>query len=106
MSTGTGTATFTTKNTEIAIYESAKLGTVTVTLKTSGMMTYKVLSIRYYINPADPTLYVEKVVARNADAVFTDTATAWKVTLVYTETATPAKPGVTVYYAYSALTPP
>jgi len=106
MSTGTGTATFTTKNTEIAIYESAKLGTVTVTLKTSGMMTYKVLSIRYYINPADPTLYVEKVVARNADAVFTDTAAAWKVTLVYTETATPAKPGVTVYYAYSALTPP
>jgi hypothetical protein len=106
MSTGTGTATFTTKNTEIAIYESAKLGTVTVTLKTSGMATYKVLSIRYYINPADPTLYVEKVVARNADAVFTDTAAAWKVTLVYTETATPAKPGVTVYYAYSALTPP
>jgi hypothetical protein len=106
MSTGTGTATFTTKNTEIAIYESAKLGTITVTLKTSGMMTYKVLSIRYYINPADPTLYVEKVVARNADAVFTDTAAAWKVTLVYTETATPAKPGVTVYYAYSALTPP
>ena len=106
MSTGTGKVDFKTKDTEIAIYESAKLGTVTVTLKTSGMLTYKVLSIRYYINPADPTLYVEKVVARNADAVFTDTAAAWKVTLVYTETATPAKPGVTVYYAYSALTPP
>jgi hypothetical protein len=99
---GSGSTTFTSSGT-LVIYEGSKVGTVTVSLKTTGVGYGERLLIRYYIDPNSPTVYIEKTVTSGTNtAGWTDTAAAWKVEIVYTW-----RSGTdTVYWGYSAIYPP
>jgi hypothetical protein len=96
---GSGKTDFTASGTQV-IYAGSKVGTVTVSIKTSGVGYGESLVIRYYIDPAN---YIEKrVVSGTNTAGWTDTAAAVKVELVYTwRSGTDS-----VYWAYSAIYPP
>jgi len=99
---GSGSTIFTSSGT-LVIYEGSKVGTVTVSLKTTGVGYGERLLIRYYIDPNSPTVYIEKTVTSGTNtAGWTDTAAAWKVEIVYTW-----RSGTdTVYWSYSAIYPP
>jgi uncharacterized protein (DUF2237 family) len=99
---GSGSAIFTSSGT-LVIYKGSKVGTVTVSLKTSGVGYGESLVIRYYTDPSNPTVYIEKTVTSGKDTPgWTDTAAAWKVEIVYTW-----RSGTdTVYWGYSAIYPP
>jgi len=96
---GSGATQFTSSQ-SVVIYSGEKVGTVTVSIKTSGVTYGERLVIRYYL---DNTNYIEKVVTSSRDTTgWTDTAAAMKVELVYTW-----RSGTdTVYYAYSVIYPP
>jgi outer membrane murein-binding lipoprotein Lpp/uncharacterized protein (DUF2141 family) len=96
---GSGATQFTSSQ-SVVIYSGEKVGTVTVSIKTSGVTYGERLVIRYYL---DNTNYIEKVVTSSRDtAGWTDTAAAMMVELVYTW-----RSGTdTVYYAYSVIYPP
>jgi hypothetical protein len=82
------------------IYKGAKVGTVTVSIRTSGLSYGEAVYIRYYLDPANPTVYIEKMVIQNRDiGAWTDTAAAWKIEIAYIGTGA-------VYWAYSAIYPP
>jgi hypothetical protein len=82
------------------IYTGTKVGTVTVSMSTSGIGVGESVAIRYYIDPANPTLYVQKTIVTNTNTLgWTDTAAAWKVEVVITGTGA-------VNYAYSIIYPP
>ena len=96
---GSGATQFTSSQ-SVVIYSGAKVGTVTVSIKTSGVTYGERLVIRYYL---DNTNYIEKVVTSSRNtAGWTDTAAAMKVELVYTWISGTD----TVYYAYSVIYPP
>jgi hypothetical protein len=99
---GSGSRSFTSSGTVI-IYQGSKVGTVTVSIKTAGVYSGEYLIVRYYIDPNNPNIYIEKTVASGIDARgWTDTAAAWKVELAYTW-----KSGTdVVYWSYSAIYPP
>jgi hypothetical protein len=99
---GSGSAIFTSSGT-LVIYKGSKVGTVTVSLKTSGVGSGESLVIRYYTDPSNPSVYIEKKVTSGTNtAGWTDTAAAWKVEIVYTW-----RSGTdTVYWGYSAIYPP
>jgi hypothetical protein len=99
---GSGSTTFTASGSKV-IYEGSKVGTVTVSLKTTGVGYGERLLIRYYIDPNSPTVYIEKTVTSGTNtAGWTDTAAAWKVEIVYTW-----RSGTdTVYWSYSVIYPP
>jgi len=80
-----------------------RVGTVTVTIRTSGVGSSETLYIRYYLDPSDPSNVAVKVVTSGENTLgWTDTAAAWRVELFYTFSS-----GVdTVYYAYSVIYPP
>jgi hypothetical protein len=96
---GSGATQFTSSR-SVVIYSGEKVGTVTVSIKTSGVTYGERLVIRYYL---DNTNYIEKVITSSRDTTgWTDTAAAMKVELVYTW-----RSGTdTVYYAYSVIYPP
>ena len=98
---GSGSTTFTASGLKV-IYEGSKVGTVTVSLKTTGVGSGERLVIRYYTDPSNPTVYIEKTVTSGTNtAGWTDTAAAWKVEIVYTW-----RSGTdTVYWGYSAIYP-
>jgi|GEM_PF-3166444 len=86
--------------TDKIIYTGTKVGTVTVSLSTSGIGFGENVIIRYYIDPANPVLYIQKTVVTNTNtAGWTDTAAAWQVMIDITGTGT-------VNYAYSVIYPP
>jgi len=96
---GSNIAEFTASGSQV-IYAGSKVGTVTVSIKTSGVSGGERLIIRYYI---DSVNYIEKVVTSNRDiAGWTDTAAALKVEIVYTWRSGTDK----VYWSYSAIYPP
>jgi hypothetical protein len=99
---GSGSRSFTSSGTVI-IYQGSKVGTVTVSIKTAGVYSGEYLIVRYYIDPNNPNIYIEKTVTSGIDARgWTDTAAAWKVELAYTW-----KSGTdVVYWSYSAIYPP
>jgi len=99
---GSGSRSFTSSGTVI-IYQGSKVGTVTVSIKTAGVYSGEYLIVRYYIDPNNPNIYIEKTVASGIDVRgWTDTAAAWKVELAYTW-----KSGTdVVYWSYSAIYPP
>jgi outer membrane murein-binding lipoprotein Lpp len=78
---GSGATQFTSSQ-SVVIYSGAKVGTVTVSIKTSGVTYGERLVIRYYL---DNTNYIEKVITSSRDTTgWTDTAAAMKVELFYT----------------------
>jgi hypothetical protein len=96
-----GSTTFTSSGTSV-IYEGAKVGTVTVSLKTTGVSYGERLRIRYYTDPNNPTVYIEKTVVSGTNTLgWTDTAAAWKVEIAYTWSSGTD----TVYWSYSAIHP-
>jgi|GEM_PF-4209293 len=96
---GSGITTFTASG-STTIYTGTKVGTVTVSISTSGIGYGESLRIRYYIDPANPGLYIQKTVVTNTNtAGWTDTAAAWKVVIDYTGSGT-------VNWAYSVIYPP
>ncbi|MGQ9469849.1 MAG: hypothetical protein ACUVTD_08565 [Nitrososphaerales archaeon] len=96
---GSGTNTFTASG-STTIYTGTKVGTVTVSISTTGIGYYESVRIRYYIDPANPTLYIQKTVTTNTNTLgWTDTAAAWKVEIDITGTGT-------VNYAFSVIYPP
>jgi hypothetical protein len=96
-----GSTTFTSTRTQV-LYVGAKVGTVTVSIKTVGVSAGERLSIRYYTDPSNPTIYIEKNVALGVNTPgWTDTAAAWKVELAYTWSS-----GTDiVYWSYSVIYP-
>jgi predicted nucleic acid-binding Zn-ribbon protein len=99
---GSGSATFTASGSKV-IYEGHEVGTVTVSLKTSGVGAGESLVIRYYIDPRDSKVYIEKTVTSGRDTPgWTDTAAAWKVEIVYTRRSGTDM----VYWGYSVIYPP
>ncbi len=99
---GSGTTTFTASR-SATLYEGTKVGTVTVSLRTTGIGYGERLVIRYYIDPTSPTIYIQKTVASNSNTLgWTDTAAAWKVEIYYTR-----RSGTDVVnWAYSIIYPP
>jgi len=99
---GSGTTAFIASG-SATLYEGTKVGTVTVSISTSGISYGERLVIRYYINPANPGLYIQKTVASYSNtAGWTDTAAAWKVEIYYTR-----RYGTDVVnWAYSIIYPP
>jgi hypothetical protein len=79
------------------------VGTVTVSLKTAGVGYGERLNIRYYTDPSNPTVYIEKTVVSGTNtAGWTDAAAAWKVEIAYAwRSGTDI-----VYWGYSAVYPP
>jgi hypothetical protein len=101
VTSGGGSTTFTSSGTSV-IYEGAKVGTVTVSLKTTGVGYGERLRIRYYTDPNNPTVYIEKTVVSGTNTLgWTDTAAAWKVEIAYTWSSGTD----TVYWSYSAIHP-
>jgi hypothetical protein len=101
VTSGGGSTTFTSSSTSV-IYEGAKVGTVTVSLKTTGVGYGERLRIRYYTDPNNPTVYIEKTVVSGTNTLgWTDTAAAWKVEIAYTWSSGTD----TVYWSYSAIHP-
>jgi hypothetical protein len=101
VTSGGGSTTFTSSGTSV-IYEGAKVGTVTVSLKTTGVSYGERLRIRYYTDPNNPTVYIEKTVVSGTNTLgWTDTAAAWKVEIAYTWSSGTD----TVYWSYSAIHP-
>jgi hypothetical protein len=99
---GSGSAVFTSSR-AVVVYQGSKVGTVTVTFKTVGVSSYESLTVRYYLDPSNPSVYAEKTVASGVDVRgWTDTAAAWKVEIAYTW-----RSGTdTVYWSYSVVSPP
>lgn len=95
---GSGTTTI-----SATIYTGTKVGTVTMSLRTTGVGYGERLVIRYYIDPTNPSIYIQKTVVTNANTLgWTDTAAAWKVEIYYTR-----RSGTDVVnWAYSIIYPP
>jgi hypothetical protein len=99
VASNSGSITFTASG-STTIYTGAKVGSVTVSLSTSGISSGESVGIRYYINPSNPALYIQKTVVsgRNTDG-WTDPAAAWKVEISYIGKGT-------VNWAYSVIYQP
>jgi len=68
----------------VTLYRGSKVGTVTVSFKATGVGYNERLVVRYFTDPGDISLYIEKTVTSSKNtAGWSDTAAAWKVEIYY-----------------------
>ena len=104
--TGSGESTLTPGSDSSTIFTSPskQLGTVTLTLNTTGVGNKDSVTVRYYTDPSNPGVYLQQTIASKGDTpLFTTSVAAWKVQIV---TSFGSGTGsISVDWAYSALDP-
>lgn len=105
--TGSGVSTLNPSSESSTIFTSPsnQLGTVTLTLNTTGVGSHDTVTVRYYTDPGNSSLYFQQTIASKGDnPIFTTSVAAWKVQIV---ASFGSKAGsVSVNWAYSAIDPP
>ncbi|MDG6988726.1 MAG: hypothetical protein JRN21_05295 [Nitrososphaerota archaeon] len=107
MTVGSGASVLTPSSPAATIYASpsGSLGTVTLTMNTTGVGTKDVVTVMVFTDPSNPTVYLLQTVASKGDnPLFTTTVAAWKVEVVssFGDKTT----AITVNWAYTASAPP
>lgn len=106
VATGSGEATLTpgSNNSTVFTSPSSQLGSVTLTLNTTGVGNQDSVTVRYYTDPGNPSFYLQQTVASKGDTpLFTTSVAAWKVQIL---ASFGSKAGsISVDWAYSAVEP-
>ena len=105
--TGSGESTLTPTSATSTVFtgSSNQLGTVTLTLNTTGVGHQDSVTVRYYTDPGTPGLYLQQTIASKGDTpLFTTSVAAWKVVIVASFGSTTGS--ISVNWAYSAVEPP
>ena len=104
---GSGETPLTPSSDSATLFTSSngQVGTVTISLNTTGVGHQGSVIVRYFTDPANPGIYIQKTVTAKGDTGgFTDTAAAWKVQVVASFGS--GSGSIMVDWAYSSIQPP